>query len=225
MGRELLRDTFAINLHASLLPRWRGAAPINHAIVARDFETGNSEITLAERMDAGEVLGHSRREISPTITAGELHDALAADGPALILRVLREHGEGAVQRATQDESLVTQAGKLSRADAVVDWGQTAEICARRINGLSPWPGVSVRLGNVLLKLLRAGSAEEQSGTTEDAIGTLVEPALGLVQCGGGTRLRLLEVQPSGGKAMTWDAFARGRQPAVGERVVGESESC
>src|SRR5262245_32820260 len=88
LGRPLLEGAFAVNLHASLLPRWRGAAPINAAILAGDAQTGNSVITLADRMDAGLVLAQSRRDIEPEQTAGELHDLLAADGPALISSVL-----------------------------------------------------------------------------------------------------------------------------------------
>jgi methionyl-tRNA formyltransferase len=91
LGPTLLADRFAINLHASLLPRWRGAAPINHAILAGDTVTGNSVITLADRMDAGLVLGQSRRPIEPAQTTGELHDLLATDGPALVEQVLAEH--------------------------------------------------------------------------------------------------------------------------------------
>ena len=233
MGRELLRDRFAINLHASLLPRWRGAAPINHAILAGDGETGNSVITLADRMDAGEVLGQSRRPISPTVTAGELHDLLAADGPALVLDVLERRREGTLAPVAQDESKVTLAGKLSRADGAVDWALGAGACAGRINGLSPWPGVSARLGETQLKLVRAASAELDSGTRSAVVaepglsapGTLIDPSVGLILCGGGTALRLIEVQPAGGKPMAWDAFARGRHPSRGDRLVGESGSC
>src|SRR5690606_37274615 len=143
MPRALLEDRLAINLHASLLPRWRGAAPINAAILAGDTETGNSVITLADRMDAGLVLGQSRRAIGPHLTAGELHDLLAADGPALMLDVLRQHAEGRLAPVEQDEAQVTIAGKLSKADGWVDFRAPEEEVCRRIHGLTPWPGVTV----------------------------------------------------------------------------------
>lgn len=231
LGRELLGDRFAINLHASLLPRWRGAAPINHAILAGDRETGNSVITLADRMDAGEILGQTRCLIAPTLTAGELHDRLSLDGPDLLLRVLDEYRDAVLHPVAQDGARVTLAGKLGRQDAVIDWNGTADTCRRRINGLSPWPGVSVRLGGSALKLLRAETDAPGPGTSQGHVaptavaGELVDPSAGLVRCGGGTQVRLLEVQPAGGTVMSWTAFAHGRRPSPGERLLGVSDSC
>lgn len=206
LGRALLADRFAINLHASLLPRWRGAAPINAAILAGDAVTGNSVITLAERMDTGLVLAQTTRDIKPDLTAGQLHDLLASDGPEVVLRVLEAFAAGTTQGAQQEESLVTLAPKLSRADAWVDFALPADHCRRRINGLSPWPGVQARIGERTVKLLRV--TPEGTGLRA-APGTLVEPGEGLVACGEGL-LRLLEVQPAGGKPMRWADFARGQ---------------
>lgn len=218
LSQGLLADRFAINLHASLLPRWRGAAPINHAILAGDRETGNSVITLAERMDAGLVLGQSRRPMDAAWTTGDLHDLLAADGPDLVLRVLADHEAGRVDGVVQDESLVTLAGKLSRADAWVDFTDTAEECRRRIHGLSPWPGVTVGFAGQEMKLLRA--AVEASATGEP--GTLADPDPGVVACGGGTGLRLVEVQPAGRRPMAWEDYARGRRPERGAALQGRT---
>ena len=209
MGRDLLEGVFSINLHASLLPRWRGAAPINHAILAGDLVTGNSVITLADRMDAGLVLGKSEREITPGLTAGELHDLLSDDGSGLVLQVLDQHARRALTPRTQDESLVTKAGKLSRADAKVDVGRSAFVCARRINGLSPWPGVTVSIGGIQVRLLRA--REEPGGAPRAEAGVVTDPREGIVACGDGRdRFRVMDVQPSGGRAMPWADFARGR---------------
>ena len=215
LGRPLLADRFAINLHASLLPRWRGAAPINAAILAGDAVTGNSVITLADRMDAGLVLGQSRRPVEPTHTAGELHDLLAADGPDLVLRVLDEHAAGATDALEQDESLVTLAPKLSRADGWIDPAASADEWRRRINGLSPWPGVQAALDGVPLKLLRADAM--QPGRSLGAPGTLIDGARGVFACGSGG-LQLLELQPAGKRAMAWADFARGR-PLTGGMVL------
>ncbi len=216
---DLLADRFAVNLHASLLPRWRGAAPINHAILAGDAETGNSVITIADRMDAGLVLGRSRRPIGPSVTAGELHDLLAADGPDLVEDVLDRGASGRLAPEEQDERLVTHARKLSSADAWVDFREVADACRCRINGLSPWPGVRVELGDETLKLFRAEAVEATSETPAGEPGVVINADGGLVACGGGTMIRLLEVQPPGKRRMPWSDFARGRQGLAGARLV------
>lgn len=211
LGRDLLDGIFAINLHASRLPRWRGAAPINHAIWAGDATTGNSVITLADRMDAGLVLAMSERPIDPLVTAGELHDLLSQDGPALVLRVLGEHARGAVNPRAQDESLVTHARKLRKEDGAIDFSWDAARIRRTVHALTPWPGVGVRLGGVTIKLLRVQDLTGQSDTTSMPLapGAIVDRALGAVRCGGGTMLRILEVQPEGRRPLPWEDFARG----------------
>jgi methionyl-tRNA formyltransferase len=217
LGKALLDGVFAINLHASLLPRWRGAAPINAAILGGDSMTGNSVITLADRMDAGLVLGQSERPIDPARTAGELHDALAADGPALVESVLARHAAGTLAPIQQDESLVTIAPKLSKADAWVDFNATPEESRRRIHALTPWPGVSVQFRDQPLKLLRV---QPDPRTAESGgAGTIIDPEAGLVRCGGAC-LRLIEVQPAGKRAMPWADFARGARLQSGERLIG-----
>jgi len=231
LGRTLLGDTFAINLHASLLPRWRGAAPINAAILAGDPVSGNSVITLADKMDAGLILDQSRRAVDPAMTAGELHDLLAADGPALVQSVLAHRLAGTLAGVDQDDAAVTVAPKLSKADGWLDFSETAEDCRRRIHGLTPWPGVTVRFRDEPLKLLRAKVAPHpaQQGVVESgkraSIGTVIEPAGGLIACGGQTQLQLLQVHPAGSKAMSWEDFTRGRRPKAGEALVGGGRAC
>ncbi len=220
LSRSLLEGVFAINLHASLLPRWRGAAPINHAILAGDIETGVSVITLADRMDAGLVLGQYKRASDPAMTAGELHDALAADGPGLVSRVLDEHARGALAPVEQDESRVTVAGKLNKSDGRVDFAATAEECRRRIHGLTPWPGVTVTLSGEQVKLLRVESAGVES---DQEPGTLIDPAAGVVAAGAGSALRLITVQPAGRPAMGWTDFARGRKLSTGMKLESGSQ--
>lgn len=220
LGRRLVEGRFAINLHGSLLPRWRGAAPIHHAILAGDRVSGVSVITIADRMDAGEVLGCAEMEVPACMTAGELHDALARLGPGVVLRVLRDFEAGRLSRTPQDETRVTMAPRLTRADAWVDWSQEAEACRRRINGLSPWPGVSVDLSGVRLRLLRA---EVVAGRRDAPPGTVLDARAGHVACGGGTMLRLLEVQPAGGRAMSWEEFANGHRVEAGVLLTGRNE--
>lgn len=223
LGRALLDGVFAVNLHASLLPRWRGAAPINAAILAGDTTTGNSVITLADRMDAGLVLGQSTRPIDPLATAGELHDLLAADGPPLVESVLAGFAGGTLRPREQDESLVTIAPKLSKSDGWIDFAESADACRRRIHGLTPWPGVTARFRGEPIKLLRAESVPAGAGAAGPAPvppATITDPAVGLVACGGGTHLRLLEVHPPGKRPMAWPEFARGRRVEAGETLLG-----
>jgi methionyl-tRNA formyltransferase len=220
LGQKLLADRFAINLHASLLPRWRGAAPINHAVLAGDTVTGNSVITLAEQMDAGFVLGQSRREILADQTAGELHDLLASDGPDLVQQVLGQHASGTLQPCAQDESLVSLAGKLAKTDGWIDFAQAADRVRCRVNGLSPWPGVTVVHDGTDLKWFRAEPAGDIAESSEP--GTVLDPARGLVACGGGTAVVLAEVQPAGKKPMSFRDYANGRKMKPGDRLIGRA---
>ena len=219
LGKSLLEGVFAINLHASLLPRWRGAAPINAAILAGDSITGNSVITLADRMDAGRVLGQSQRSLDSELTAGDLHDQLAADGPELVLDVLRRRETGSLESATQDEALVTVAPKLSKLDGWVDFRDPAETCRRRIHGLTPWPGVTVRFRQADLKLARVEVCSH-SPAQHSVEGSVIDPIRGIVECGSGTALRIVEVTPAGRKSMRWEDFARGQRVRKGELLLG-----
>lgn len=232
LSRGLLDSRFAINLHASILPRWRGAAPINAAILGGDTETGNSVITLAERMDAGLILATSTRPIEPLMTAGELHDLLSADGPALVESVLEQHAAGTLSPRNQDESLVTIASKLSRGDDHVDFTQKADFVRRQVHALTPWPGVTSAIlppstspnlhAPIHIKLLRV---QPMPGTNQQDPGTVLNPAQGLISCAHQTQLKLLEVQPPGKRPMRWEDFVRGGGRAVveGGRVVPARE--
>ncbi|MCA9272427.1 MAG: methionyl-tRNA formyltransferase [Phycisphaerales bacterium] len=214
LGQKLLTDKPAVNLHGSLLPRWRGAAPINAAVVAGDTRTGTSVITLVDEMDAGDVLGTSERPIEPHQTAGELHDLLAEDGVTPLMQVLDDAAKGELKPVAQDQLLVTLAPKISREDARIDFGWDADRCRCLIHGYNPWPGVTVSLGGDPLKLLRA---ESLSGGVPGEPGAIVDPQDGLVVCARGA-LRLLEVQPAGKKPMPWAAYIRGRPITKGERL-------
>jgi methionyl-tRNA formyltransferase len=218
LSAPLLAERFAINLHASLLPRWRGAAPINWAILAGDHETGNSVITLAEKMDAGLILGQSTRTIEPAQTIGELHDLLSEDGPGLVLDVLHRFATNTLAPQEQDPSRITLARKLTKADGTLEFTWTSEECRRKVHGLTPWPGVAVQFRGEAIKLLRV-RANDQGGHSQEP-GTILDAATGLVACGGGSSLSVLEVQQPGKKAMAWDVFARGARVVAGEKFIG-----
>ena len=227
LSEELLADRFAINLHASLLPRWRGAAPINHAILAGDAVTGNSVIALASRMDAGVVFGQSERSIEHTHTAGELHDALSQDGPELVARVLDEYRAGTLDSVEQDDSKVTIAPKLSKADGWIRLTDDADACRRRINGLSPWPAVTIEVRGEPLKVLRAKSFEGGSQQDGWKPAVLFECDHGLaIGCGSEVSpsgLLPLRVQAPGKKEIAWDDYARGKHLKAGDPVACRSE--
>ncbi len=215
LGQKLLGARLAVNLHASLLPRWRGAAPINAAIVAGDTLTGTSVITLVDEMDAGDVLGTSQRAIEPSQTAGELHDLLAQDGVLPLMNVLEEASRDALSPVVQDPSLVTLAPKITREDARIDFNASAEKCRCLVHGYNPWPGVSVSLGGDPIKLLRVRTTD--SGAPGQP-GEIVDPEAGIVRCGAGS-LQLLEVQPAGKRPMDWQAYIRGRSIQRGQHFV------
>ncbi|RNC81620.1 MAG: methionyl-tRNA formyltransferase [Phycisphaera sp.] len=212
LGQKLLADKFAINLHASLLPRWRGAAPINAAVVAGDTETGTSVIALAEEMDAGVVYAESKRRIEPSQTAGELHDLLAQDGVEPVMRTLKQFKEGRLDPTEQDVTLVTLAPKISKQDAKIDFGWDTQRCRCLIHGYNPWPSVTVRLSDLPLKIHRV---ESVAADTDQVAGVMYDVEKGLVACGKGA-IRLLEIQPAGKKPMAWSDFVRGRAIEQGQ---------
>ncbi len=203
----------SVNLHSSRLPRFRGAAPINWAILSGDEITGNSIIRLAEKMDAGAILARSSLAIGETETAGELHDRLSQDGAPLMLETLQQLAAGKAIETSQDHSLATLAPKLSRESAMLDWSQPAKQLARKINGLSPWPGCRVRLIDptgaevVRLTLLRARPLAVSHAGTGKITGTTIDG-----------KIEILDVQPEGKRPMTLSAYRNGYAWQDGFRV-------
>ena len=199
----------SINLHASRLPRLRGAAPINWSIINGDTTTGNSVIRLAQKMDAGAVLAQSELQIDPIETAGELHDRLAQDGPSLIAKVLEQLATGTATEMPQDQSLATLAPKLARQSAVLDFSSSADELARRIRGLFPWPGCRARLrdadGKELLSL-RLARARAVGNATPARPGQILPD--GSIRAGQGA-IELLQIQPESRSVMTLDDYRRG----------------
>jgi methionyl-tRNA formyltransferase len=208
----------SVNLHASLLPKYRGAAPINWAILNGAKISGNSVIRLANRMDAGAILGQSEVVIGETETAGELHDRLAIDGAELIGRVVRELVDGTAVERVQEESAATVARKLSRETAKLDWSAPAEVVARRINGLSPWPGCRVRLlenGETEISQLALVRAKAILSPSSAEPGMVLED--GTIAASAG-RVEIIEVQPSGKRPMPLADYRRGHRWTAGLRV-------
>jgi methionyl-tRNA formyltransferase len=209
----------SVNLHASLVPKFRGAAPINWAILRGEAETGNSIIRLAEKMDAGAILAQSRLKIGETETAGELHDRLAEDGAALMAKTIKQLEAGRIIEKPQIEAEATQAPKLSRQSAILDWKGSGEEIARKIRGLSPWPGCRAKLldaaGTELgkLTLLRARPAAGEAPRWHPG-----EIAIdGNIACSEGA-VEILDVVPDGKRAMLIGDYRRGHQWMPGMRL-------
>jgi methionyl-tRNA formyltransferase len=200
-----------LNIHASLLPRWRGAAPIQAAILAGDAESGVTIMQMDAGLDTGPMLLAQATPITPHTTAAGLHDALCGIGAALILRALAENpppvpqpGEGA-----------TYAPKLEREDGRLRWTDTASDLARRVRALNPWPGTFCLWNGEPLKVLAAEPAE---GNGEPGVEPGVVLDEGLLVATGAGALRLARVQAPGRAAMEAGAFLRGRRVPAGTRL-------
>ncbi len=206
-----------LNLHASLLPRWRGAAPIQRAIMAGDPETGIMVMRMEEGLDTGPIALVEKVAIGPEMTAGELADRLSRLGADLMARALAALSRGSLTFTPQTEDGVTYAQKIDKAEARIDWSKSAAELHNLVRGLSPFPGAffeaDLGKGFERIKVLRSHS-EEGRGIP----GTVVDDALGVV-CGEGV-LRLLIVQRAGKAPMTAQEFLRGTRVAVGTFLGG-----
>lgn len=221
LGPDLIdaMGELAVNLHASLLPKYRGAAPINWAMIDNEPVTGVSVIGLAQRMDAGPVYNSAWTSIKPDESAGELHDRLAIIGVDAILAVLQDLSERRIDPQSQNESLATKARKFTKADGTVSFDQPAAMVRARVHGLTPWPGCRVRW--------RKGDGEDKGLLTikrvaDEPIEQSLEPgAIGeklRVGCADGNAVKLLEIQAPGSKAMPAEDFSRGQGLAAGDML-------
>jgi methionyl-tRNA formyltransferase len=201
-----------INIHASLLPRWRGAAPIQRAILAGDRESGITIMRMDEGLDTGPMLLRAAVPIGPQTTAGDLHDALAALGARLIVEALALLATGDAAATPQPDAGVTYAAKISKDEARLDWTRPAGELARVVRGFNPVPGAFFELEGERIRILAA----EQIGA-HGAPGTVLDDRL-TVACGDGA-LRALVVQRSGRAAMDAHAFLRGRKLPAGTRLA------
>jgi methionyl-tRNA formyltransferase len=200
------------NLHASALPRWRGAAPINRAIMAGDAETAVMAMKMEEGLDTGPIVMAERVAIGPDMTAGELHDRLSRLGADLMVRMLGALERGSLRLTPQPGEGVTYAAKIDKHETRIDWAKPWQAVHDHCRGLSPFPGAWFELpGAGRIKVLRTTSGEGSGapGTTLDAHLT--------VACGDGA-VRILELQRAGGRPMNADEFLRGTAVAAGTRL-------
>ncbi|MCZ8036205.1 MAG: methionyl-tRNA formyltransferase [Novosphingobium sp.] len=204
-----------LNLHASLLPRWRGAAPIQRAVMAGDAESGVCVMKMEAGLDTGPVGMVERLEISPDMTSGELHDRLAPLGADLMVRALAALGRGGLRFTPQPEEGVTYAAKIANAEAKLNWARPARQVHDLVRGLAPFPGAfaEIDLGKGLerLKVLRTALA---GGAAEP--GMLLDEE-GTVACAEGA-VKLLQVQRAGGRPVSGAEFLRGARLAAGHKL-------
>ena len=200
------------NVHASLLPRWRGAAPINRAIMAGDAESGVTIMKMDEGLDTGAIAMAERISIGPDMTAGELHDALARLGADLMARALAALERGSLTLTPQPADGVTYAEKISKDEARIDWSRPWKQVHDHIRGLSPFPGAWCEIGGTRVKTLRSTKGE---GT--GVPGTVLDDKL-TIACGEGA-VRLVELQRAGKQAMGAEEFLRGAPVPPGTRLA------
>jgi methionyl-tRNA formyltransferase len=207
----------AINIHASLLPRWRGATPIQRALLAGDRDTGVSIMQMDTGLDTGPVLMQEKIPILENDTMGTLHDRLAELGAKLILQTLDALEAGVVKATPQSAEGVTYAAKLDRREARVDWRKGAVTVNRQVRALNPSPGADARMRGAELKIWRCATAADQGNPGEILS---VGPRGLCVACGEGA-LVITELQRSGGKRLPAAEFLRGFPLSVGERFEAQ----
>lgn len=200
------------NLHASLLPRWRGAAPIHRAIMAGDRESGVMVMRMEEGLDTGPVLATYRCPIDDATTTGALHDELAREGASLMVKTLPAIADGSARDVVQPDAGVTYAKKISAEEARIDWTKSAHDVLRHIHGLNPSPGAWCLGDQQRLKILRVAIGNGRGVPGEVLDGQLT------VACGEGA-VRVLEAQRAGREAQSAEALLRGYAVGPGSRLV------
>lgn len=223
-GEILRRDVLelcphgALNVHASLLPRWRGASPIQRSIAAGDAETGVSIQRMVLALDAGDVVLSKATPIGPQETAADLFERLAALGADAISEALDRIEAGAATYEPQDEALVTLAPKLAKEDGRIDFSATAAEIDRHVRAMTTWPGARTRLPDGRdLVVLEVEATEDASGADGAAPGTLLDGKDAVVRAGDGA-VRLVRVKPAGKGVMEGAAFLRGARLDAGDRL-------
>jgi len=200
------------NVHASLLPRWRGAAPIHRAIMSGDADTGVTIMKMDEGLDTGVMAMIERMPIGTDTTTGQLHDTLARLGADLMVRALGALERGTLQFTPQPDAGVTYAKKIDKTETRIDWAKPWKEVHDRVRGLSPFPGAWCEMSGDRVKILRSTKGEGSG-----APGTVLDNNL-TVACGGGA-IRIVELQKAGGKPMQAEEFLRGTPVSLGMRLL------
>lgn len=192
-----------INIHGSLLPRWRGAAPVHRAVMAGDDETGITIMRIIKKLDAGDMLHKEKCKIEAHHTSSDLHDKLADLGAIGLQKVLNQLEAGSVVAEKQDEAFVTYAAKLEKSEALLDWSQSAVALDRKIRGLNSWPVAQTVFQGKVMRVWRAALTEHKSDLPS---GTVIRLGKQMCVVTGNGVIDLLEIQLPGGKRMEIHAF-------------------
>jgi methionyl-tRNA formyltransferase len=205
-----------MNIHASLLPRWRGAAPIHRAIEAGDAQTGVTIMQMDAGLDTGDMLLAQRVAIASDDTTGTLHDRLAALGGRLIVEALELAACGGLERVPQPAEGVTYASKIDKAEAAIDWARPADAIERRLRAFDPAPGATATLDGETVKVWRANALAGRGSVEPGTVVAVDERGIG-VACGDGSRLEITQLQRAGGKRLAAADFLRGFPLEPGRR--------
>lgn len=205
-----------INVHGSLLPRYRGAAPIQRAVLAGDSETGVTIMRVVKELDAGPTFASKRLPIPYEATSGDIETAVAHAGAALLLRVIDDIAEGRAVETPQDPSLATYAPKMTKEEGLIDWSEPARTTYNKVRGLQPWPTAWTLFRGGRCVIRRSGPTGMATGLAPGTIARAEGDDL-VVACGGGSAMRIYELQPEGKRAMTAREFHSGYRPQVGDR--------
>ena len=207
-----------INVHASLLPQYRGAAPVHRAVIDGRAETGVTIMRVVRELDAGPMLARAARAIGADETSVDVEAGLASLGASLLVEVVEQLAAGTAVEEPQDDSLATYANKITRDEGVIDWQQSAGTIHNRVRGLQPWPLVSVHLDGQRYLLHRTRPAGDRSAA---APGTVLEAAGDrlIAAAGGGESLQILQLQPEGRRVMSAREFLAGRRIQPGMQFV------
>jgi methionyl-tRNA formyltransferase len=211
----------SLNVHASLLPRWRGAAPVAAAILAGDDTTGVTIMRMDAGLDTGPILSQRSQGIAPEDTRGSLTARLAQLGADLLRDTLPNWLAGALKPQSQDEALATYAPLIKKEEGRIDWGEPADDIARRVRAFHPWPGAFTYWEDKVLKILRANFVESRWGKESDELvpGMVIAGDEGPEVITGRGALQLYELQLAGKRPMSADDFARGARGFVGGRLI------
>ncbi|MEO6213020.1 MAG: methionyl-tRNA formyltransferase [Vicinamibacterales bacterium] len=215
-----------INVHASLLPKYRGAAPVHRAVVAGDAETGVTIMRVVSELDAGPMIETVRRRIDTDETSVQVEQGLAELGAGILVDVVDRLSEGPVTEVPQEHALATYAPKITKAEGAIDWALPAAAIHNLVRGLQPWPLVAVTLDGVRCAIYRT-SLSQPSGATIVPKGTAAEPGTVVtaagdmltIAAGDGRLIRIVEIQPDGRRVMNARDFLSGRTVSVGTRLL------
>ncbi|MBK9294978.1 MAG: methionyl-tRNA formyltransferase [Oligoflexia bacterium] len=218
LSAEFLKlfDHGAVNVHASLLPRWRGAAPIQWCILSQDSVTGVTLQKVAPKLDSGDIIAQSQIVIDESWDAPKLYADLARRGADLVKKFVPEYVKGAVKPQPQDESLVTWAPKIKKEQGLIDWQKHAKIICAQIRALTPWPGTWTTREGKVVKILRATWIQYDGGQIGELVG--LDKMNFWVQCGEKTALQVSVVQPESRSRMPVAEYVKGYPFKKGDRL-------